>query len=240
MERTGNPGATFSRYFEIVPALSEALKDHVYAIRHRVYCEELAYESARPDRRERDEYDARSLHLLIRSVQTDEYIGCTRLIRPAAEPPDDVLPFEQVCAGALDRSIVDPASLPRQTIAEVSRLAVIGTFRRRKGEERSVLPLSEQDFGTPAQPRFPYIPIGLYLATVELARLNGIETLFVLTDERLASHFSKLGVELRTIGRPVQHRGVRIPSMMSTHAILESLRPILQPLYRAIASDLGR
>ncbi len=42
------PGIAFSHYFEIVPALTDALKDHVYAIRHQVYCEDLAYEPQRP------------------------------------------------------------------------------------------------------------------------------------------------------------------------------------------------
>lgn len=234
------PHTSFSQYFEIVPALSDALKDHVYAIRHRVYCEDLAYEPRRPDRRERDEHDAHSLHLLIRSVRSGEFIGCTRIIRPSAQAPNEPLPFERVCAQALDRSVVDPARLPRDAIAEVSRLAVVADFRRRKGEGRTPLPLSDDGFGTPERPRFPYIPIGLYLATVELARLHGISHLFVLTDERLARHFGRLGVQLLTIGRPVEHRGPRIPSMMDTRAILASLRPILRPVYRAIVSDMRR
>lgn len=234
------PGIAFSRYFEIVPALTDALKDHVYAIRHQVYCEELAYEPQRPDRREHDAYDTRSLHVLIRSVRTGEFIGCTRIIRPGARPPQDMLPFENICRAALDRSVVDPGTLPRDTIAEVSRLAVIGRFRRRKGEQRKPLPLSDHDFGTSTQPRFPYITIGLYLATVELARLNGIGTLFMLTEERLAQHFGKLGVKITAIGLPVEHRGMRIPSMMDTVATLSDLRSTLQPLYRLIAADIAR
>lgn len=239
MDRPPEQGMAFSQYFEIVPALSDVLKDHVYAIRHQVYCDELAYEPQRPDRREHDEYDERSLHVLIRSVRSGEFIGCTRIIRPA-QPPLDVLPFEKVCDAALDRSVVDPRRLPRDTIAEVSRLAVIGRFRRRKGEERAALPLSDSDFGTAAQPRFPYIPIGLYLATVELARLHDISTLFMLTEERLANHFSRLGVNVTAIGVPVEHRGTRIPSMMDTRATLNDLRSILRPLYRTIAADIAR
>jgi len=36
---TFNLGKAFKQYFEIVPALSDALRDHVYRIRHQVYCE---------------------------------------------------------------------------------------------------------------------------------------------------------------------------------------------------------
>lgn len=234
-----NLGKAFKQYFEIVPALSDALKDDVYRIRHQVYCEELAYEPSRPDRRESDEYDAHSLHVLIRSVKTGEFVGCTRIIRPRLQDPHYPLPFERTCIASLDRSIVDPAKLPRDAIAEVSRLAVIAQFRKRKGEAKSPLTISDRDFGTPAQPRFPYIPVGLYLATVELARLNGIETLFVLTEQRLASHFRKLGVEIKTIGAPVEHRGRRIPSMMSAGAIIKDLKVIFRPLYRTVAAEVA-
>jgi len=229
----------FEQYFEIVPAFSDALKDDVYRIRHQVYCEELAYEPQRPDRRESDEYDAHSLHVLIRSVKTGEFVGCTRIIR--AQPQDSYypLPFENICAAALDRSIVDPAKLRRDTIAEVSRLAVIAGFRKRKNDGKRLVSISDQDFGTATQPRFPYIPVSLYLATVELARLNGIDTLFVLTDERLASHFRKLGVDIQTIGAPVEHRGKRIPSMINAGGIIKNLGVIFRPLYRTIAAQVA-
>ncbi|MEO7558962.1 MAG: PEP-CTERM/exosortase system-associated acyltransferase [Nitrosospira sp.] len=234
-----NLGNAFKQYFEIVPAYSEALKDEVYRVRHQVYCEDLKFERVRPDRREIDEHDANSLHLLIRNVKTKEFIGCTRIVRTEPENPHYSLPFEIACANALDLSIVDPAKLPRQSIAEVSRLAVIARYRRRKGEATKTVGISDEDFGTPDLPRFPYIPIGLYIGTIELARLNGIDTLFVLTEERQATHFSKLGVKLQIIGSPVEHHGKRIPSMMSVSGIIHNMRSIFRPLYRTIAADIG-
>ena len=102
-----NLGTAFKQYFEIVPAYTDALKDDVYHIRHQVYCEELAYEPQRPNRREFDEYDAHSLHLLIRSVKTGEFVGCTRIVRARESDPNHLLPFEKTCSSTLDRSIVD-------------------------------------------------------------------------------------------------------------------------------------
>lgn len=235
-----NLGHTFSRYFEIVPAFSEALKHEVYRVRHQVYCEDLKFEPARSDRLETDEYDPYSLHFLVRSVHTDEFVGCTRIVRPRPEDPDYPLPFEITCADTLDRSIIDPAELPRHRIAEVSRLAVISHYRRRKGEANKAVSISDEDFGTPKLPRFPYLPVGLYLSTFELARLNGIDTLFVLTEERLASHFSKLGFDLRYIGSPVEHHGERLPSMMNVSATIHNMRASLRSLYQTIAADIER
>lgn len=235
-----NLGNAYKQYFEVVPATSDLLKDHVYRIRHQVYCEDLAFEPLRNDGREIDEYDAHSLHLLIRSVQTGEFVGCTRLVRAR---PDDLyypLPFEKTCAETIDRTIADPSQLPRASIAEVSRLAVISRYRRRKDDnKKSPVPLSESDFGTPAQPRFPYIPVALYLGTVELARLNNIKTLFVLTERRLASHFKKLGVNIRSIGGAVEHRGERIPSILETDETINNMKSMARPLYRVIAEEIS-
>jgi N-acyl amino acid synthase of PEP-CTERM/exosortase system len=240
LPETVNLGDAFKQYFEIVPAFSDALKDEVYRIRHQVFCEELAFEPQRPDRRERDDYDIHSLHLLIRSVKTGEFMGCTRIIRARPEDPHYPLPFEKTCAAALDRSIVDPAKLPRDTIAEVSRLAVIARFRARRDEQKSPLTISDNDFGTLAQPRFPYIPVGLYFASAELAILNDIDTLFVLTEERLARHFRTLGIKIETIGAPVEHRGQRIPSMIPTQGFINNIKEILRPLYRITAEQVAQ
>jgi N-acyl amino acid synthase of PEP-CTERM/exosortase system len=234
-----NLGKAFKQYFDIVPAFSDALKDEVYRIRHQVYCEELAYEPWRPDRREHDEYDPHSLHLLIRSVQIGEFMGCTRLVRARPEDPLYPLPFEKACAATLDRSIVDPAKLPREGIGEFGRLAVLARFRKRKGEENHATGLV-QTFSTLLRPRFPYILAGLYLGTIELARLNGVDNLFVLTEARLIRHLQRLGVKIRTIGGPIEHRGERLPSMMSPSGIIDDLNFIVRPLYRTVAAEIAQ
>lgn len=237
---TLNLGGGFRQYFEIVPAFSEALKDEVYRIRHQVYCEDLGFESARVNGREMDEHDSCSLHLLIRSIQSGDFIGCTRIVRPNPESPDAPLPFERVCADTLDKKImINLAGSARYSVAEVSRLAVISRYRKRKGESASPVSITDEDFGTVSQPRFPYIPIGLYIGTIELARLNGINILFFLTEERLAGHFGKLGVELKRVGEAVEHHGRRVPSMLDiTHIAEKNVRTIFQPLYHVVTEDI--
>lgn len=234
-----NLGHGFRKYFEIHPANSDALRDDVYRIRHEVYCEELAFEPVRPDRRETDDYDAHSLHCLMRTSHEPRHlVGCTRIVLAKPGDPDRPLPFECACAKTLDRSIIDPARLPRGRIAEVSRLAVRSAYRRRRGEAAESAPLHDEDFGTPAQPRFPYIPIGLYLGAIALAARNGIDTIFVLTEPRLASHFAKLGVDVKQIGGPIEHRGTRIPSMMDVQGIISGMRFLIKPIWRVIQEEI--
>ncbi len=233
-----NLSSSFKQYFSIIPAFSEALKNEVYNIRHQVYCEDLKYEQTRSDKREIDSYDTQSLHILIRSNKTKEFIGCVRIIRPQPDSSDQLLPFEKSCSAVLNRSIIDPAKLPPHKIAEASRLAIVSSYRKRKGEQNNPANITDHDYGTAKQPRFPYIPVSLYLATFYLAHLNKIDYLFSLTEERLANHFKKLGFKIQLIGDSIEHRGNRFPSVMDVNATINGIRPILRPLYQTISNDI--
>ena len=234
-----NLGEGFKKHFEIVPALSPELRDQVFRIRHSVYCEELQFEPIRADGRETDDYDEHSLHCLLRNIHNGEFIGCTRLIRQRPADPFHPFPFENTCSASIDRAIVDPRALPRETIGEVSRLAVLRTYRKRRGEDREPFGFSNP-FGDTKRPRFPYIPVGLYLGIIELALRHGVTTIFVLTEPRLAAHFSRLGVKVTQIGSPVEHRGLRIPSMMDCRSIIDGLSFITRPLYKVVAEAIDR
>lgn len=239
---SGSPNLAdgFCKYFSINAAVTPAQLDAVFNIRHQVYCEDLKFEPEQPDRKETDEHDANSLHCLLRTVgSTPQPVGCIRLVCARSDAPDYLLPFERACAQALDRAIVNPARLPRERIGEVSRLAVVAPFRRRRGEAQQVFGLDAGDYGAPFQPRFPYVPISLYLGVVALAARKQIDTLFLLTEPRLATHFARLGVDVRQIGQPVMHRGARIPSMIDVPAIISDLRPFLRPLWDHIYAAMA-
>jgi N-acyl amino acid synthase of PEP-CTERM/exosortase system len=229
----------FRSRFEIVPATSDALVEQVHRVRHRVYCEDLGFEAIRPDARERDAYDDHAVQLLLRKAGEGAPIACARIVRPDQSNPSCPLPFERLCAASLDRSIVDPALLPRSTVAEVSRLAVISEFRRRKGEALQPAPLSEGDFGAEISPRFPYIPVSLFFGIVAIAGIHGIESLLMLTEPRLATLFAKLGVTVRQIGSPIEHRGLRIPSMMLVREIVRDLNTSCRPLYLELMDEVA-
>lgn len=229
----------FLAHFELLPALDEKSRNQVYTIRHEVYCEELGYEPVHEDRHEHDQYDRHSLHCLMRTTDdTETLAGCTRLVLTNPENPAEPLPFEEICQGHLNGGGLRPDQFPRQHIAEVSRLAIRYMFRRRRGEKHDPLPVHKRDFGETTTPRFPFIPVGLYLGTVAIAELQGIEKLFVLTEPRLAEHFAKLGVDIVRIGEPVQHRGLRIPSVMDVEGIIKGIRPFLRPMWELIREEV--
>ena len=233
-----NPASGFRRYFTAVPAVTDELRRAAYGIRHEVYCRELGYEPLRPDGLETDEYDAHAVHCLLRNNANGEFVGCIRLVLAHPGDPLHPFPFERICAATLDRSVVDPARLPRGMIAEVSRLAVLSSYRRRRGEKILPVGVTKADFGTRKRPRFPYIPVGLYLGMMALARRHGIETLFMLSEARLAKHLQRLGIKLRSIGPPVEHRGLRAPSVMSVSTIIAGLSPFVRPMFELISREI--
>ena len=71
-----------------------------------------------------------------------------------------------------------------------------------------------------------------------MARHEGIETLFMLTEPRLADHFSKLGVKITQIGGPVEHRGIRVPSMMNVDSVIKGLRFFVKPIWKVVIQEI--
>lgn len=225
-------GEGFRQLFELTLALDDASKDQVFRIRHEVYCRDLGWEPIREDGRESDEFDRHSIHCLLRRRDSGEPVGCARLILARPEKPSYLFPFEASCQGVLDGSL---AEMPRTTMGEVSRLAVLRDFRKRKGESSVAVSMTDEDFEARGRnARFPFIPVSLYLAMAAIAQRVGVEHVFVLTEPRLASHFVRIGFDIRAVGGAIEHRGKRVPSLLSSSKVVQGLRPMMRPLYAGI------
>lgn len=148
----------FLQYFEVVPALTEDLIKEAQKIRHEVYCKELGWEAEDKDGLEKDSYDSHSLHCLLKSVKTGKFIGCIRVILPSHAEQEPMLPFQKVCAIGLNTGHPDPVELANDTTAEVSRLAIIAEYRRRKNEQGCPVAINDSDYAFDERRKFPYIP----------------------------------------------------------------------------------
>lgn len=236
-----NLGTRFEELFEFSLALDERSVENVYRIRHDVYCRELGWEAVRKDGLEMDEYDRHSVHCLLLKRESGELVGCSRLVVARPEDPSFPLPFELSCRDVIHRDLFDPAQLPRHDVGEVSRLAVMSQFRHRQGESGRPVALGDRDFESQGgQPRFPFIPMSLYLGAAAAARQLGIENVFVLTEPRLARHFARIGFDIHPIGGEIEHRGTRLPSVLSSSKVVSNLRPLIQPLYAVIDRLVSR
>ncbi|MBL8396619.1 MAG: PEP-CTERM/exosortase system-associated acyltransferase [Candidatus Accumulibacter sp.] len=228
----------YRRFFKVVPALSDELRAENYRIRHEVYCRELNFESVQANGLETDSYDSRSLHCLVQSVASGQFVGCARLVLVDPDDPQQLLPVEISCANTLDRSIIDPLKIDRSSIAEISRLAVIGSYRRRKTDQGRPISIAEEDFGTEKQPRQPYLAIAVYLCLIAMARHYGLTRLFLLTERRLAMNLSRLGVNVQQIGGPVEHRGERIPSMIVVDELIDGMNFLVRALFEIVSREV--
>ena len=229
----------FQSYFQVVPAVNDDLVCEAQRIRHQVYCEELGWEPTTADGLEKDEYDANSLHCLLRSLSRDKYIGCIRLVLPTESDTGLALPFQQTCNGRLDNGHPDPVAMQQCAVAEVSRLAITSDYRRRRYEKGRPASLGEDSTAADERRKFPYIPVGLYLGMLHMAVRNDIKTVYFLTEPLLAKHFNRLGGKLTPIGEGVEHRGVRVPYVMDVHEVLKDAKIVLRPLIRVIRKEVN-
>ncbi len=228
-------GDGFNRYFQISPAFDDSRLDDVYFIRKEAQSRAILADSEKADRREIDEFDQHSVHCLVRSIREPvRPAGCARLVLTDPSNPKSPLPFEVLCNSTIDRNIIDPVNLPRHQVAEISRLSILSDFRRRDGESGRMSLIDDSDFGDEDHPRFPYIPVGLYIGAVLMAERLGMKYLFTLTEPRLTAHFNRLGVELHPIGPPADKRKLWQPAVILVAEVQPGLRLAMRPLWRAI------
>ena len=228
----------FQTYFQVVPAVTDALVMEAQKIRHDVYCRELGWETVRDDGLEKDAFDDHSLHCLLRSRTREKYIGCIRLVLPTDSGNGLSLPFQETCRGLLDVGHPDPRVMGDLQVAEVSRLAISADYRRRRNEKGRPVSFGDRQSVKEERRKFPYIPVALYLGMLEMASRKDIKTLYILTEPLLAKHFSRLGGKLQPVGQGVEHRGLRVPYIMDVEEVLREARLMMRPLIRTIRKEV--
>jgi N-acyl amino acid synthase of PEP-CTERM/exosortase system len=241
-DTTPSLAEAFNQFFEVVPANTDALRDVVYRIRYQVYCHELHFENEAdfPDGREIDEFDAHSVHCLLRHRPSGEFAGCVRLVLNKSNDPEPQLPLEHHCGDSLDKSALDFSQLDRGTFAEISRLAIVGRFRRRPGETENPQGVSEESASmTPSERRvFPHIALGLYLAAAAMSIRLGLSMVVVMMEPRLARHMKFFGIHFIKAGDTIDYHGMRGPYYGLVKDNLHKIKPEISELLSVISNQL--
>ncbi len=223
----------YHRYFETVPADTPERLDEAYRLRYQVYCVEHPFENPleHPDERERDIYDAHSVHSLLIHRPTGSVAGTVRLILPNDDIP---LPIASICHHALLKERL--ALAPRNT-AELSRFAVSKQFRRRATDTPIV------DYGIveraanpdPMDRRvMPHITLGLMKAVFDMSLERGITHLFAVMEPALLRLINRIGIVFDPIGPLVDYHGGRQPCHSGLSELLGRLRPIQPEIWTLI------
>lgn len=232
----------FHRYFAVELALSAKQKRDVFRTRYRVYCEEFCYEPAErfPDHQERDEFDDVSLHCLIRHRATGMPAGCVRMVPGSIEHTHHLLPMEKYCARSLDPDFRAALRHNRESVAEISRLAVDSTFRRRHNESADRFGVGELVFAVEEQRVFPLIGISAFLAAAALCIINDRHRGVAMMEPFLPKLMRKSGIIFTKVGQDMDYHGVRAPYFITSDAALANIRPELRQLYADIFSTIER
>jgi N-acyl amino acid synthase of PEP-CTERM/exosortase system len=229
----------FCTKFKLQIAVTPALKKAVYQIRYKVYCEELQYEPSDrfPDQMETDIYDQQSIFLLLQHQDSQSYAGCVRLVIPQINSIS--LPFERVCDHQLHTDTVDLSTLPRDSIFEVSRLAVTSEFRKRKGESNTATGIAiSHELYKEERRGFPLVPLSLYLGVIGIMLETKLEHLFTMMEPRLARHLRLVGFHFNQIGDLVDYHGKRGPFYIHQNELCQGLHPEYKPLQQLIQTQI--
>jgi len=216
----------YHHWFEIVQATDEALRAEAFRLRYQVYCVENPFEdpTENPDGLETDEFDDRSAHSLLIHRPTETVAGCVRLVlpKPAVGTVRLVLPEGGRAPGSLPihrvcnhPALLDPAILPPETTAEISRFAISKAFRRRRQDGRfpdSVEGVAANSIRVPDRRLLPHMTLGLLKGVMKMSAEHGITHWCAVLEPALLRLLGRLGLHLTPLGPTVQYHGLRQPA----------------------------
>lgn len=218
----------FNQFFEIIPAVTQEIKNEAYKLRYQVYCLEVGIADAEHciNGMESDAYDGHSAHYLIRHRVSGEYAASTRLILP--DITDHNKPFQMEGYCTIDGRGMMP-ELDRRHLGEASRFCVSKSFKKRKYESNTVAAIGNQqnalilDHAVAERRTFPHITLALFSCLIRASHENDIHYWYALLEEPLIRFFSTLGIYFIKIGNPVDVYGERWPCIIKVSSLLDEV-----------------
>ncbi|MCK4842100.1 MAG: PEP-CTERM/exosortase system-associated acyltransferase [Methylococcales bacterium] len=228
----------FNQYFEMIPALSDELKEEVYKLRFQVYCNETGFEDPAlcPKNMEHDEYDDNSIHYLIKHRTSKSYAATTRLIMPDDDNIDKLLPIEQhTCIE--DYEILK--GIPRENIAEVSRFCVSNKFKRRINFLTGIGTEEPKEVSLKEKITFPHITLALIACLIKASDEQHITYWFAIMEPALLRFLSIVGIRFTDIGPVIEYHGKRKPCVIKISDLLDGVLQKNESLWNML-TDNGR
>jgi len=184
----------------------------IFQLRYEVYCVERNFLDANEFEYglESDEFDNCSIHFAA-YTKSNDIIGTVRLVQPDI---DREFPFASHCPTFPD--FTHPA---RHNAAEISRLVVQKTHRRRRGDSLEGISQDFMERGAtekiqPKSPvrrdkrgNSPLLLLGLYREMFRHSRQNDIRYWYAAMERSLARSLDKMGFKFVPIGPQVDYYG---------------------------------
>lgn len=209
----------FDNDFEVFICDTSESKLINYRTRYQVYCLETEFEdpSRFPDRLERDSYDSKSAHFVVRCKHTGQWVAAARLIFGL---PNE-LPFWKRCSVSDNSKF---AMMPQSV--ELSRLCILNSYRKAVLKaEASAGSTVGNVVNVRARRKEPEILMGLLRAMVQFSKLYGVKNWFAMQSPSLTRAVQLMGFSLTTIGPAVEHRGLRVPVYSTVEDFYAGIAP---------------
>lgn len=235
----------FNTVFSVELAKSEAAINEVHEVRYQVYCIDRPFEDPTcfVDNRERDAYDPRSVHALIRHKSTGDSVAVVRLVLDGDSKAENEFPMEEPCLHRMSPEVQQSlADVPRHRVAEMSRFAVSRDFRRRLNESQTTQGTIDkkcfEDIEND-QRAMPYISLGLFAAIVKMSVENGITHWLAVLEPTLLRLLKRYGITFDHVGPVVEYRGRRRPVFTEAASLLDRIYH-QRPDVWALITESGR
>jgi len=205
----------FNHHLEVITESKEEILDESFKLRYQVYCLEKGFEKHETcvARKEQDEFDAHSLHGIVKHRDTATTMATVRLVRPQPGDSGFDFPLEQPYPDLLiDHGITDDV-LPRATTGEISRFAISKRCQRlirkkpRAGDSERVTGAGWQFNGR----RYPLVTFGLFIALMRLSASHGITHWLAIMEPSLLRLLARFGISFTPIGGVIEYHGLRQP-----------------------------
>lgn len=199
----------------------ELLKE-TFKLRYEIYCQETDFldDNDYPDGIESDIYDDHSIHFAALD-KGNNVVGTLRLILES----EHAFPLEDHCPN-YDKSKID---FPRSQLAEISRLAISKTWRRREND--GLYGMTSYHSGLDnrhpehiqQKRKQPVIVFGLYKAMYLESKRRGITHWYAAMEQKLNSTLKKFSFYFKSIGPEHDYYGPVTPFLGKISTIEEKL-----------------
>lgn len=224
----------FERYFRIELVTTEEQLKQAFSLRYRVYCEEFNYEATDlfPNKMESDEFDEQSIHCLIIHKTTERVAGCVRLVPANEKYENGLLPLEKFCKNSLDLDQISRLNFDRESVCEISRLAVDGDFRRRPGETATRFGgIDSMDFTQRERRTFSLIALSAFLAGGALTSITNKTNVFAMMEPFLPRLMKRTGIIFNKVGNDMDYHGIRAPYFVTFQSAKNNIQPDITNMY---------
>ncbi|MEO8417832.1 MAG: PEP-CTERM/exosortase system-associated acyltransferase [Methylophilaceae bacterium] len=222
IENTKSPQAHFD--FRIIDN-TKYLRDS-YALRYDVYCNERNFlvPEIYPSKLESDHFDEHAIHIGAID-RAGVLVGTLRLVLPSTRG----LPLFKHCELFNDEP--DYASLPHSSTAEISRLAVSRSYRRRTNDalsdlanQEDAVPSTQAEDETMHRRHRSEIILGLYKTMYQVSKRRGITHWFAAMEKTLLRLLHRYSFAFNPIGPQIDYYGPVTPYLTKIAHIETGLR----------------